>query len=219
MSLFANRASRTLALLATTAVLIGTTARADEDPRVAREREMLHRTQEALRQSQADNSEVSKAKLEAEAKLKVATDQIEATRRAAIKAQSSLQVQQQAVATSQTQLAELAHKLDDATQQLAILKTKQHDTSAQLVERETELKQVQLDLQHTKTAQTSCEAKNLKLYEYSQALLDRYHKKGVWDALTQKEPVFGFKEVGIENTMQEYRQKLDAEKLPQESAN
>ncbi len=188
---------------------------ADEDPRVAREREMLHRTQEALRQSQADNAELSKGKLEVEEKLKAATDQIEANRRTAKIAQNSLQTQQQAATSAQNTIAELTRKLDDATAQVATLNSKQRDTTVQLTQRESEFKRVQQDLAASRTQGASCEAKNLKLYEYSQALLEQYRRKGVWAALAQKEPVTGIKEVRIENVVQEYQQKLDSQKLPQ----
>ena len=37
-------------------------------------------------------------------------------------------------------------------------------------------------------------------------------RKGVWAALAQKEPT-GIKEVSVENLLQEYQQKLDAQRI------
>jgi hypothetical protein len=75
------------------------------------------------------------------------------------------------------------------------------------------LKRSQQELEKSKAVGTSCEAKNLQLFEYSQELLQRYQKKGVWASLSQKDPVFGLKEVSMENVVQEYREKLNSQKI------
>jgi chromosome segregation ATPase len=206
---------RQLAMTATMALLVatgmsGAVAADPSDARAAREREMLRRAQEALRQSQADNSELGRAKADAEQKLKDAATQLESARNASKSSQSALKVQLQTVAAAQ---ASLTQQLEQARQQLAQMTSQQQETAKRLGTRESELKQVQQDLQLSKTANTSCEAKNLKLYQYSDELVKRYEKKGVWAALTQKEPVLGIKEVGIENVVQEYQEKLADQKL------
>jgi chromosome segregation ATPase len=201
------------ALMIAVAVLATTMVHAEDDSLVAREREMLHRTQEALRQSQADNAELAKKEQDAEEKLKAANDQIAGAQRSEKSVQGSLQAQKTATAAAQQQIADLTRKLDDANRQLTVAAGTQHDTAAQLAQRDADLKHTQQDLAHSVATNSSCEAKNVELYRYSQALLDRYHKKGVWDALSQKEPVLGLKEVQIENTLQEYQQKLDAQKI------
>ena len=208
---------QTLALpgvLAVAALLWGVAGAADQDSKAAREHEMLRRTQEALRESQAEASELTAGKAAAEQKVKAASDQLETARRESRNAAASLRAQLQTATGAQ---AELTQKLAEAARQLAALTDKQRETAGQLTERESQLKRVQQDLESSKTANTSCEAKNLKLYEYSQALLDRYHKKGVWAALAQKEPVFGIKEVGIENVVEEYRGKLDEQRAASQS--
>lgn len=180
------------------------------DARAAREREMLRRAQEALRQSQEENADLGRSKADAEQKLKDAASQLDSARNASKSAQSALKVQLQSAAAAQ---ADLKQQLERAQQQIALLTSQQLETAKRLGARESELKQTQQDLQLGKTANASCEAKNLQLYEYSTELVQRYQKKGVWSALAQKEPVLGIKEVGIENVVQEYQEKLASQKI------
>jgi chromosome segregation ATPase len=188
----------------------GASFAADTDSRDAREREMLRRAQEALRQSQSDNGELARAKLDAEQKLQAAAAELQSARNSSKAGAASLHTQLQASAAAQV---ELTRKLDDVNRQLAALTTEHRDTAGQLASRNSELKQVRLDLEQSKASGASCEAKNLQLYTYSQELLNRYQKKGVWAALNQKEPLTGLNEVSMENVVQEYREKLKSQKL------
>ncbi|MDP2027816.1 hypothetical protein [Sulfuriferula sp.] len=58
-----------------------------------------------------------------------------------------------------------------------------------------------------------CEQKNLKLYQLNRDILTLYRDKGVLGALTQAEPLTGIESVRMENILQEYRDKLDAQKV------
>ena len=60
---------------------------------------------------------------------------------------------------------------------------------------------------------TACETKNLKLYEYNVDLLGRYEGKGFVDVIRQREPLTGLKGVEMENLLEEYRDKLDDQKI------
>lgn len=62
-----------------------------------------------------------------------------------------------------------------------------------------------------------CEKKNTALYELNIEILDRYKKKGIWSALFQAEPFTKIKNVEIENIIQEYKEKLDSEKVERTS--
>jgi predicted nucleic acid-binding Zn-ribbon protein len=58
-----------------------------------------------------------------------------------------------------------------------------------------------------------CEQKNLKLYQLNRDILTQYRDKNVLGALTQAEPLTGIESVRMENILQEYRDKLDAQKV------
>src|SRR5215469_13836689 len=106
---------------------------ADTDVRASREREMLRRTQEALRQSQAENAELTAQKASAEKQadeqLKAAAAQLESTRKASRSAQATLQTQLQNAASKQTELTSL---LADANRQLSAIAAKQQETAGVL---------------------------------------------------------------------------------------
>ena len=189
--------------------VLGTAAAAD-DSKNSREREMLRRAQEALRQSQTESSALAQSKSEAEQKLKAADSQLDSLRNSSKSEQAGLRAKLKAAADSQ---AGLTSQLENARQQLAALSAKQTETARMLNERETLLKRVQSDLDASRTAGSSCEAKNVKMYEYSQELARRYENKGVWTAMRQKEPVTGIGGVGMENLLQEYREKAASQRV------
>lgn len=184
---------------------------ADDDS--TRLREMLHRTQEALHQAQADNADLSRAKLEAEQKLEDAGKQLASAKTSSKAAQSgtaSLKAQLDAALKAQESLQ---HGLDDANSRLTASTAKLGEMSRQLAARDAQIKDATQSLAQSRAANSSCEAKNLALYHYGDEVLRMYQKKGVWASLTQKEPVLGLKEVDVENTVQEYRLKMEDEKV------
>jgi chromosome segregation ATPase len=189
--------------------VLGTAAAAD-DSKNSREREMLRRAQEALRQSQTESSALAQGKSDAEQKLKAAGAQLDSLRNNSKSEQAGLRAKLKAAADSE---AGLTSQLEAARQQLAALSAKQTETARMLNERETLLKRVQSDLDASRAAGSSCEAKNVKMYEYSQELARRYESKGVWTAMRQKEPVTGIGGVGMENLLQEYREKAASQRV------
>jgi chromosome segregation ATPase len=171
----------------------------------ARLREMLRRTQEALRQAQSDNAELARAKADSDSKLQAAGTQVKAAQSGSTAAQQAVRTRLQSAQEAQ---ADLDRKLADANQRLAAANAKQSDTAKQLAGREAELAQAHQLLEQSRSATTSCEAKNLALYGYAQSALQLYRNKGVWASLAQKDPVLGLKQVGVDNVVQEYQQKF-----------
>jgi hypothetical protein len=182
-------------------------SRAADDPAVERAKEMVRRTQEALRQAQAQNTELARAKADAEQKAIAATKQIDAVKSGTRAAQQGLRAQLQAA------YSDHAQKMAAADAQLAEAKEKQRVTQQLLVNRDAELQQTKQLLAQSTAATLSCEDKNDRLYTWGQELLDKYKNKGVWAAMAQKEPILGLKEVAIENTVQEYRLKMAGQKV------
>jgi chromosome segregation ATPase len=195
--------------------VIGVAGAADNDAKSTREREMLRRAQEALRQSQSENSSLAQSKADSEQKLKAAADRLDAVRHSSQSEQSALRNKLKAAADAQT---EVTRQLEEARRQIAALTAQQKDVSGQLSGRESQLQQVRQELETSRTANAACETKNLELYEYSQQIVDRYRKKGVWAALSQKEPVLGLGGVRTENVVQEYREKIDGQRLKSSTA-
>lgn len=198
-----------VALLVVASGVPGALCAAEEDT-TARLREMLHRTQEALHQAQADNAELSRAKTETDQKLAAATKDLEAARGVS-KAELALRGQLQSTKAEQETLT---GKLGETSAALAAANAKLGEAAKQLSAGQAELGQVKQGLEQSKNATALCEQKNLKLYGYGQEVLQAYQKKGVWASLSQKEPVLGLKEVDVENVVQEYRLKMASQKIP-----
>lgn len=184
----------------------------DEDT-TARLRELVHRTQEALRQAQADNAELTRAKTDAEQKLAAATKQLESAQSGSKAAQAAQASLQSKVTIAESAQADLTLKLADANDRLSATNTKLGEATKQLAARDAELAQLKQGFAQSQAANASCEDKNMKLYTYGQELLHAYRKKGVWAALSQKDPVLGLKEVDIENVVQEYKIKFANQKV------
>jgi chromosome segregation ATPase len=105
---------------------------------------------------------------------------------------------------------------DAATQ----LKARLAETERQLAEQsegrnkaEDEGRRLRAALGAQEAATKDCQAKNVALYRYGQELAEKYKDKGVVDALTQQEPFTGLKRVQIENLLEDYRDKLDSQKI------
>ncbi len=192
------------------AVAVPQASRAD-DAQLDRTKEMLRRTQEALRQAQAQNAELARANADAEQKAAAATasaaKQIDSAKKASLRGSTSK------LKTARDGQAETTQKLAAVNTLLAQTTEKQRVTAQVLANREAELEQTKTLLERSKAATVSCEGKNDKLYTYGAELLQQYQHKGVFSALAQKEPVFGLKQVQIENVVQEYRIKMAAEKI------
>jgi DNA repair exonuclease SbcCD ATPase subunit len=186
----------------------------DASDTLDRAKEMLRRTQEALQQAKSDNAQLQREKSDTEQKLQqlqqASSRQLQAARSGSEATQKALQSQLQAAQASNV---ELMRQLNDAATRLVDESNKQSETAQQLAIREMQLSDARQALTQSRTANASCEVKNLKLYSYAEEMLQRYQKKGVWASLTQKEPVFGLKEVGVENVVQEYQQKYDSERI------
>jgi hypothetical protein len=59
----------------------------------------------------------------------------------------------------------------------------------------------------------TCETNNLALYRHGRELIDQCRDRSATDALLRMERFTGIKRVEIENMLEEYRDRLDAQKI------
>jgi chromosome segregation ATPase len=201
-----------LALSLLAAGVQGFAARAAED-KSAREHEMLRRAQMQLQESQSQNAELQRGKSEAESRLRDTSSQLDSLRKDEAAARGRSEVLEGQARSARAASADLGTKLDAANRQLAELMQKQKDTAASLAQREAELATANANLARSTSDNAACEARNEQLYQYGQGLLQSYHDKGVWSALMDREPVLGLGHIKVENTVQEYRDKLAAQRM------
>lgn len=212
-SLRARRVPRIAAWPLVAALLVTAGVADAADKKDSREREMLRRVQLELQQAREQSAVLE------EEKNKLAQDLDQAAK---------------AGKTAQTRAARLGRELKDeqakrvltekelaaANQRLAETESRLADTSKSLAETgrnlqrtEAEKKQLETIKTHNEREIALCEDKNGKLYKYGRELMVRYENKGFNDIVKQREPFTGLKQVEVENLLEEYRDKLDAEKI------
>jgi hypothetical protein len=84
--------------------------------------------------------------------------------------------------------------------------------------RDADAKQLDTVLGQMRPRLQSCEAKNAALYKIGEDVLDLYDKKDFFDIVTD-EPVTKLKRVELENTMQDYEDKMRDNKVESRRAN
>lgn len=106
--------------------------------------------------------------------------------------------------------AELAGKLQEALQEMA---KKQAEAMQALQHKERDIKRFEAEVARQTRQIEMCEVKNAQLYQINVELMNKYQSKGVFGALLQAEPFTQLKSVEMENLLQEYRDKLDTQRV------
>lgn len=190
---------------------------------VSRERELLKRAQSALQRSEQDKAKLQdeKAKLEQDkadlsGKLKSTERtkrELAAARKKEAEQQKTLDEVRQQFDASKAKVAQLEGQLKERI--AALHESDEH--GRQLAGHVKELDQKLAEQREIISRQTqivqACDERNAKLVGVTDELLAKYHEKGFWDALAQREPFTGIKEVQIQNLLQGYREKVDTLKI------
>jgi len=186
----------------------------------AKERQALHHLQMQLNAAQQEKTDLA--------------DQVEALKKQVGDMDSKRVTLEKKLKGQSRQISELSDKQQKTEltdkQQLAELSAKNQETEKKLKEMEQEFATASKNLQQTQMEKEQekkkldgdirvCEQKNSELYSISVKLLDKYQAKGVLDAIRQAEPFTQLEKVRVENLMQEYRDKSDANRILPKSAN
>jgi len=196
-----------LAVLATVPALAQDKLGREQIQRLQRELGRVQQERVQLEQQLAQEKQKSQdaeAKAAAGLTAAKATAARERTSRAAVEAE---------VEKLKGETAEQDKKLKQAEAVIAALHAKQDALGATLADRERQGQSLEVALAAEKKEREMCEGKNLKLYQYGTELLERYRTKSAWDAIAQREPFTGIKDVEIFNVVQEYRDKLDSQRV------
>lgn len=190
-------------------------AQGQEDKKAAREREALRRVQQALRQSEEQRAALQTENAALQDKLKAASakaDQLaaaelrlDAERRRASRLDADLAKSRQAIAEMEKKLADAGARYEHLSQEHA-------DALRTIASRDAQLKVQVAVLTQTRGEIAACEKKNLKLYGYGNELMQRYREKSAFEAIRQAEPLTGLQQAQIDNLLEEYRDKLQAQR-------
>ncbi|WP_290577262.1 hypothetical protein [Ketobacter sp.] len=110
-----------------------------------------------------------------------------------------------ALAAKEKSTRKLGDKLDLYNEKYTELQTQYLDLLSLLREQQS----INADLDEKLATEVArfdqCRNHNLELFTLNQEILGKYKDKGFWDVVAKSEPVTGFKQVEIENIIQEYR--------------
>lgn len=180
------------------------------DKKANKEREAARRMQIMQQQFSSEKAALEKDKSELSVKVDDLSKQAESAR------QSSVQLER--VRSSQArELADLKSEVNALKEKLKLAETANASVVAQQkTDNEKNLKQVgllQAALAQRGQALGSCETKNSKLYELNREILAKYHDKGFFENLAEHDPLTGIRSVQVEDMLENYRDKLDAERV------
>lgn len=174
----------------------------------------MQNLQQQLTEAQAATTKAEAAKAEVDKQLAEQTKQI-------TQLKGSLRKSSDTLKTAETARAELATNLAALEKQSAEQKRTSDDTLAQKAKelaqytKQRDEQQAQLQRKHDDqiTLVGECTGKNEKLLRLSSELLDRYRSKGFNEVAKQKEPLLGLGDIATFNMLQDYRDKIDAERF------
>lgn len=160
-----------------------------------------------------------------------------------VRAQRLLHQMSQERDAAQAENAKLKNEIEELNGKLGAQKksselslAKSHETNATLSENlqqtKQDLQKSEQNLHQTESEETqlqatlagqaqlieSCTAKNVAMVQINRALLKRYAKKGVVDAMLQREPLTQLERVEIDNIVQEYQDQIDQQDFKQNTA-
>ncbi len=183
----------------------------------SRERQMLRRMQQQVQQIEQARVQAEQDKAAALAdkdglereveKLKDSAKRLAGARSARARAERALKAAQDEIDTLKSKLADTEAKLAESQAQARATAGRLADTESAKKQTESALAGVRLDLR-------TCGEHNGRLYALSREMMGKYRDKSCQDALAQAEPFTGLKKVEVENLLETWRDKADAEKLP-----
>lgn len=210
------RTMRLLPCLLLACAVMGSGAQAQEDKKAGREREMLRRAQQALKQGEEQRAALQAEKSALEEKLKAASakaDKLADAEQKLAAAQRRAGGLEAELSRSRSAGADLEKKLAEAGARFARLSQEHTEALRTIASRDSQVKLQQGTLTQVRGEIAACEDKNAKLYGFGTELIGRYRDKSPFEAIRQAEPLTGLKQAQMDNLMEEYRDKLDAQRI------
>jgi chromosome segregation ATPase len=181
---------------------------ARDDGGAARLQAMVSQLTTEKTQLQAENKD-TKGKLDtANAELKKVRDQNAELERRLSQSESSLAQSSAANTRSTEQNTQLRSRMDELVKQF-------RETIENLKKTELERNELKSTLAARESVLGTCVAANDKLLATGNEILDRYEAKGCFASAREKEPFTQLKRVQLQNLVDEYRWRLEDQKLPE----
>jgi uncharacterized protein YlxW (UPF0749 family) len=205
------RASKATLSLVLFALLLGAAGAYAAD-NSKEQKEQVKRLQQAQRKLEQEKTQLQQEKEGLESQVKETSGKLEGAKRASARASAHGATLEKDLKAAEEEKLQLKSKLEETVRLLA-------EQTEGRFKAESEGKRLSATLSAALSAQekatAACETKNVQLYRYSQEMAARFEKKDALGALLQAEPLTGLKRVEIENLLEEYRDKLDSQKIEQ----
>ncbi len=197
-----------------------------QDKAVSREREALRRAQQQVQQVRQEKSVLEeklllldKEKGELAAQKQKLSGQVAgaaARARVAEAKGQQLQTQLDGVVRERVALGQDKSALEAQAvllgQRLAVLETRIGAVERDLLQTTAQKKQVEAAFAGSQQAVAGCEDRNSRLYRVGRDLISQCRDRSATETVLRLEPFTGLKQVEIENMLEGYRDKLDAQK-------
>ncbi|MHB0986455.1 MAG: DNA repair protein [Sulfuricella sp.] len=179
----------------------------------SKERQALRRVQVQLYEAQQQKSSLEQEKAGLAEQVEELKKKSAGLESGAAKAKARRAALDKEVGSLNKDKAELSDKLQKTAGALQEMTKKQADAMQTLQRKDQDIMRLEAEVSRQTRQVEVCETKNARLYQLNVELMDKYQSKGVLGALLQAEPFIQMKGVEVENLLQEYRDKADAEKF------
>ncbi len=173
-------------------------------------KDQTKRLQQQLRKAEQEKTQLVQQKTEIEGQLKDTQEKAaDAERRAEAAANRSSRLNKELGAIK----AEKEALASASKAELAALAAKLAEMERKLAEQRLEKQSLDAALARQKTALSVCMERNAALHKLGNEVLAKYEQKGCLTSLLEAEPFTQLQRVKLENLMEEYRDKLDENRV------
>jgi chromosome segregation ATPase len=171
-----------------------------------RERQALRRMQQQLTEIQQQKSALDHEKTVLEQAVKKTQNEIDTQKRSTASIAAKARQLEKDIEAANSEKVELRARLDEAVKQ-------NHAVSAKRDRLEQDLKNNAGVLAKENKQRKLCESNNGELYRIGRELVEWYSNKGAFYAVLEAEPFTRIKSVEMENLLENYREKLEGQRL------
>ncbi|GAA5163556.1 hypothetical protein [Viridibacterium curvum] len=182
---------------------------------VRRLRQQVQQLQQAQQAGQQTQQQLTQEKAALDEQLKKRAGELGGARKKLADAERERDELRQSLQRAEQERDAMKARLDETTGKLVSTEQSQRETNAKLRGAESELTGVKTAFSAEQAERSRCEVNNVALYQYGRELLQAYRDKGVVTSISHREPLLGLGQVKMENLLEEYRDKLEAQRRKQ----
>jgi chromosome segregation ATPase len=183
------------------------------DAAEAKLRENLKNTIIQLRTAEADRDNLQVAQTQNEADKKALAAQVETLTKQINADKDAKDIADQNIAKLNVKTADQDAEIARLKEEVEKWKAAQKQAADTAAAKEAERAKFAADVINLQRTVADREAKNVELFKVGNEILTRYERFGLGDAISAREPFVGVTRVKLENLVQDYRDKLLAQKI------